>query len=449
MTTCISNSSGERPVRRRKAETNNHNQYHNHNNNNNNNNNNNSKQSRHSGRTIFSTMAAMATSLVLLSSGSGSGGTRYGGVIGVAAFSSSPAGRTRSMSSAPTNSIGNGNGNSIRIGHFISYDSSNYSNNKNNYSNNKIYTNKINHFQRTTSTSASTSTRLRASAGAVSVSASATATTATKIAALASTLTGGLVSGSLHAIAGPDHLAALIPRCCGLPWHRAARVGAVWGLGHGVSATLLGMCGFLFKKGVRLTGLLGNRFRGDDFNLLHHAGSFMELAIGVSLIVIGLLGIKEARDFVVPDAISACDVDADLDANTGANDDANIGANDPPKIAPQSLSAAVAPHVPAARPNPAKRAVLLNGILHGFSWDGAPSLAPAVAISTWKGSLAFLFSYALGTMAAMTVATTLIGEGTRRASFHLDRPDLPRDLSVASSVLALVVGVVWCWLALK
>mmetsp|Transcript_21660 Transcript_21660/g.40833 ORF Transcript_21660/g.40833 Transcript_21660/m.40833 type:complete len:359 (+) Transcript_21660:119-1195(+) len=260
----------------------------------------------------------------------------------------------------------------------------------------------------------------------------------TALSALTATITGGVFAGSLHAIAGPDHLAALIPRCCGLPWYRAARVGAVWGMGHGVSATILGMAGFLFKKGVRLTGVLsGGGAGGGNFDLLHHAGSFMELAIGASLIIIGLLGIKEAREWEAPEE-NACEV-TPSPGTPGT---------------PQSLSAAATP-APysgasmAINPNPAKRAVLFNGILHGFSWDGAPSLAPAVAISTWRGSLTFLISYALGTMAAMTLATTVIGEGTRRAAGKLDRPDLPRDLSVGSSFLALVVGVVWCGLALR
>ena len=248
------------------------------------------------------------------------------------------------------------------------------------------------------------------------------------LSALTATITGGIFAGSLHAIAGPDHLAALIPRCCGLPWYRAARIGAVWGMGHGVSATLLGMAGYLFKKGVRLTGFGLKGAGGSNFDLLHHAGSFMELAIGVSLIIIGLLGIKEAKEWEAP-VDGGCDVVGDGAA-----------------AQPQSLSAAA---TPAASNSDAKRAVLFNGILHGFSWDGAPSLAPAVAISTWRGSLTFLVSYALGTMAAMTLATTLIGEGTRRAAGKLDRPDLPRDLSVASSFLALVVGVVWCGLALR
>ena len=262
------------------------------------------------------------------------------------------------------------------------------------------------------------------------------------ISALTATITGGIFAGSLHAIAGPDHLAALIPRCCGLPWYRAVRVGAVWGLGHGVSATILGICGYLFKKGIRFSGVIGGP-NGNSFDLLHHAGSFMELAIGISLIVIGLLGIKEAREWESPDDVPiSCDI----------LEESDDGKSMVKSTIPQSLSAAATPPYSSAamavNPNPAKRAVLFNGILHGFSWDGAPSLAPAVAISTLRGSLTFLLSYALGTMAAMALATTVIGEGTRRAAGKLDRPDLPRDLSLGSSFLALIVGVVWCFLAL-
>ena len=172
------------------------------------------------------------------------------------------------------------------------------------------------------------------------------------------------------------------------------------------------MVGFALKRGVSFFGFGGN---GRNFDMLHHAGSFMELAIGVSLIVIGLIGVKEAREWNADDV---------------------------------ALEAAVAEEG-ASSPSTAKTAVLFNGILHGFSWDGAASLAPAVAIASWRGSLTFLVSYALGTMAAMTLATTVIGEGTRRASKKLDRPDLPRDLSVGSSFLALLVGVVWCVLALR
>ena len=103
----------------------------------------------------------------------------------------------------------------------------------------------------------------------------------------------------------------------------------------------------------------------------------------------------------------------------------------------------------SAVPNPAKREVLFNGVLHGFSWDGAPSLAPALAVATWRGSLAFLGAYAMGTTLAMTVATAAIGELTFKAGRALDRPDLPRVLSRVSSSIAVLVGLVWVGLALR
>ncbi len=55
----------------------------------------------------------------------------------------------------------------------------------------------------------------------------------------------------------------------------------------------------------------------------------------------------------------------------------------------------------------------------------------------------------MGTTAAMGLATALIGEGTRRAAGKLDRPNLPRDLGVGSSLVAMMVGVLWCFLALR
>eukprot|EP00560_Eucampia_antarctica_P005662 CAMPEP_0197834388 /NCGR_PEP_ID=MMETSP1437-20131217/22110_1 /TAXON_ID=49252 ORGANISM="Eucampia antarctica, Strain CCMP1452" /NCGR_SAMPLE_ID=MMETSP1437 /ASSEMBLY_ACC=CAM_ASM_001096 /LENGTH=308 /DNA_ID=CAMNT_0043439001 /DNA_START=139 /DNA_END=1065 /DNA_ORIENTATION=+ len=228
--------------------------------------------------------------------------------------------------------------------------------------------------------------------------------------AIAGAVSGGVLGGALHAIAGPDHLAALLPKCCGQRWYKAGRIGILWGMGHGVSATILGLTAFGLKNRISHISSVSN--------LLQGASSFMELAVGASLIFIGLLGIKEAREWKE-----------------------EIG-----NVVPQSLSAAAADV--GAKSSP-KRAVIFNGVLHGFSWDGAPSLAPAVAVATWRGSISFLLSYALGTIAAMAITTTLIGEGTLRAGEAFNRPDIPQKLSFASSILAIGVGFVWFFLALR
>lgn len=236
------------------------------------------------------------------------------------------------------------------------------------------------------------------------------ANVAAGVAAITGAISGGLFAGSLHAVSGPDHLAALIPRCCGQRWYKACRVGALWGMGHGISAFVLGVLAVALKNGAASL----HSFRW----VLRKASSAMEIAVGVSLVLIGLLGLKEAREW-----------QEDLD-----------------HVAPQSLSAAAAD---VNSLNPQKKAVIFNGLLHGLSWDGAPSLAPALAVATWRGSITFLISYAIGTVGAMTLATILIGEGTLRAGQMLDRPDIPQKVSFFSSAVAILIGAIWCGLALK
>ena len=80
---------------------------------------------------------------------------------------------------------------------------------------------------------------------------------------------------------GPDHLAALLPKCCGQKWYRAGRIGALWGMGHGVSATILGLTAFGLKN--RISSMPGIK------GALIGASSAMEVAVGASLIFIGLI----------------------------------------------------------------------------------------------------------------------------------------------------------------
>lgn len=66
-------------------------------------------------------------------------------------------------------------------------------------------------------------------------------------AATATAILAGSLGGSLHAISGPDHLAAVLPRCIGKRWWVSSRVGALWAVGHGVSASIIGLIAFLLK----------------------------------------------------------------------------------------------------------------------------------------------------------------------------------------------------------
>ena len=90
-------------------------------------------------------------------------------------------------------------------------------------------------------------------------------------------------------ISGPDHLAALLPRCCGQRWYKAGKIGALWGIGHGVSATILGVLAFGLKAQVQKAPVVKS--------LLSGASHVMEIAVGLSLILIGGMGIREAREW--------------------------------------------------------------------------------------------------------------------------------------------------------
>jgi len=181
-------------------------------------------------------------------------------------------------------------------------------------------------------------------------------------------------------------------------------------MGHGVSVTILGVLGFALKSQFQ-------RAPGAKA-VLTGVSQLMEVAVGASLIVIGAMGLKEAREW-----------GEEIDS-----------------LPAHSLSAAVSPNESESETR--NRAVVFNGLLHGFSWDGAPSLAPALAVANWGGNLAFLSAYAAGTVAMMVIATSFIGEGTRRAGEFFNRPDLPQKLSVFTSLLAIAIGGIWCGLAL-
>jgi hypothetical protein len=87
----------------------------------------------------------------------------------------------------------------------------------------------------------------------------------------------GLSAGALHVVGGPDHLAALAPIATRAP-RRAVRVGALWGLGHGL--------------GVVAAGSLGRTLRGAlDLDALS-AGA--ELAVGLTLVLLGARGLAKA-----------------------------------------------------------------------------------------------------------------------------------------------------------
>lgn len=206
-------------------------------------------------------------------------------------------------------------------------------------------------------------------------------------------------------IIGPDHLAALMGPSIGKPGYYGLRIGALWGLGHGFSALLLGSSAFYLK----------GQFTG-RFAVLEKLANLAESAVGISILFIGLIGIKESYDAEAEEKSAEAGVDSTKS-----------------KATPSSSTSPAYPK--------SSRAIFANGILHGLSWDGAPSLAPAITMASWKSALTFLLSYSIGTIITMSLAAGAVGELSLRVSKVTNSPDLPRKLSLVTSFMAVAIGV--------
>lgn len=209
-------------------------------------------------------------------------------------------------------------------------------------------------------------------------------------------------------------MAALIAPSVGKSGFHGLKIGALWGIGHGFTAISLGLSAY-FLKG-QFTGRLA---------VVGKLSTVAESIVGLSILYIGLMGIKESRD---------AELEAINNGNHGIVSDLYQNGTDSSTNTTQKIRS-------SSSSSTSYRAILANGMLHGFSWDGVPSLAPAVTMSTWTGALSFLTAYSLGTIVAMSLAAGTMGELSTRVGKASNNPDLLRKLSFASSVAAVAIGL--------
>ena len=94
-------------------------------------------------------------------------------------------------------------------------------------------------------------------------------------------------------------------------------------------------------------------------------------------------------------------------------------------------------------------ATLGTGILHGCSGSGhLLGVMPALAMPSWSIAATYLIMFGVGTMAAMSIFTAVVGELSSQMSERLEDPRTPGRLALASSLFALIMGAVWTCRAL-
>lgn len=207
----------------------------------------------------------------------------------------------------------------------------------------------------------------------------------------------GLVAGVLHTLTGPDHLAALAPLSIGRTKMESAAVGALWGCGHDAGQVIFGILFLLLKDRLHI-------------ELLRSWGARV---VGMTLLVIGVTGIKEASEIPAP-----CVALEGADHQAGVLD-----SSSPMKSGKRKFGFAT----------------FATGIVHGLQPDALLMILPALALPSRVAGAAFLCMFLVGTIVAMGSYTAFIGSCSSALKKRV--PRITEGLSWGSSLIAIALGV--------
>lgn len=253
-------------------------------------------------------------------------------------------------------------------------------------------------------------------------------------------LNAGLISGALHAMSGPDHLAAIMPSIICQKWWIALLYGLIWGAGHALSSSSMGIIGFTLKDSFTQSLIRAHydHLFFDDFMIC------ADIAVGPTLVLIGAMGLMELRT----EAEDLLTIDKHVDQLIlnvkQRNDDDEAGPISVSTSTTQSNTLIISNISGFRKHCSMSSLVFINGLFLGFSWDGLPSLGPTLTITSWDQIAKFLISYSIGTMLAMGIIASIVGLCTQwLRNTSTSTKGLPRRLAYISSIIAVVIGVTW------
>ncbi|XP_074330748.1 chloroplast protein FOR GROWTH AND FERTILITY 2-like isoform X2 [Apium graveolens] len=208
----------------------------------------------------------------------------------------------------------------------------------------------------------------------------------------------GLFAGCLHTLSGPDHLAALAPLSIGRTRMESAVVGALWGCGHDVGQVIFGLVFLLLKDRLHI-------------EVIRTWGTRV---VGLTLLVIGAMGIKEASEVPTP-CVALENGECDVSAYEALEDPA------------------------AGKKKKIGFATFATGIVHGLQPDALIMVLPALALPSRVAGAAFLGMFLVGTVIAMGSYTVFIGTCSEALKDRI--PRITEKLTWASSLIAIALGL--------
>ncbi len=211
----------------------------------------------------------------------------------------------------------------------------------------------------------------------------------------------GFLAGSIHVLSGPDHLAAITPLAVDVR-RRAWMTGLRWGAGH--------------ASGVMVVGLLSLMLR--DLLPLESISSWSERLVGVLLIVIGFWGIRKAMQF-----------------------HAHEHSHDGERHVHLHVHASKRSHSHEI-PHTHSHTAFAIGTVHGLAGSSHfLGVLPAIAFPHFASGLAYLVSFGVGTVLAMSLFSTVLSKVSQGISQKTS--SAYRYVMCSCSVGTLLVGGYW------
>jgi len=207
----------------------------------------------------------------------------------------------------------------------------------------------------------------------------------------------GFFAGCLHTLSGPDHLAALAPLSIGRSRMESAAVGALWGCGHDAGQVIFGLIFLLLKDRLHI-------------EVIRTWGTRV---VGLTLLVIGGMGIKEASEVSTPCVALE---NGECDVSVYESRDSN----------------------PVGGKKKIGFATFATGIVHGLQPDALMMVLPALALPSRVAGAAFLIMFLFGTVVAMGSYTVFIGSCSEALKDRV--PRITEKLTWASSLVAIALG---------
>jgi len=208
----------------------------------------------------------------------------------------------------------------------------------------------------------------------------------------------GFFAGCLHTLSGPDHLAALAPLSIGRSKMESALVGALWGCGHDAGQVIFGLLFLVLKDRLHI-------------EVIRTWGTRV---VGLTLLVIGAMGIKEASEVPTP-----C-----VALENGECDVSVYETVDSPLVGKKKKIGF---------------ATFATGIVHGLQPDALMMVLPALALPSRMAGAAFLCMFLVGTVVAMGGYTVFIGSCSEALKKRV--PRITEKLTWASSLVAIGLGL--------